>query len=233
MKAVILVGGSGTRLRPITFEIPKPLVPVKKKPIVNHLIEFLFRHSVNEVALLASRAHYDDFRRWEKAWKSELPGARVRIFYEEKPRGTFGGLGLVRAWLGVQPFIMMNGDDLRDMDMDTMIQFHKKEKAFATLALVKFDDVREKGVPIMKGNHIVQFLEKPKNRSAGFISAGTYILSPKIFNYADFTQEYIMIEKDIFPKLAAEGKLHGYKVKKGRWYDCGTMAGWEKAIKEW
>lgn len=233
MKAVILVGGMGTRLRPLTLEIPKPLVPVRKKPLVNHRIEFLARHGITAVALLASRSHFDDFRRWKKAWKDELPAVRVSMFYEEKPRGTFGGFALLRKWIGNEPFVVMNGDDLCEMDMSAMAAFHKQGVALGTLALVKLDDVRGKGVPVMKGNRITQFLEKPKLISAGFISAGIYILDPKVFDYADFTKEHLMIEKDIFPRLAAAGKLYGYKAKKMRWYDCGTMAGWERAIREW
>ncbi len=223
----------GTRLRPITYEIPKPLVPVKKKPIVNHLIEFLTRHGVEEVALIASRGHYDDFRRWLKAWGDELPTQKVSMFYEEKPRGTFGGFEMLREWIGTEPFIAMNGDDLREMDMSGMIDLHKKEGALGTLALIELPSAVGKGVPIMEGNRITEFLEKPENPPSNFISAGTYLLDPKVFDYVDFSQEYIMIEKDLFPKLAAAGKLFGYKIKEGRWYDCGTIPGWEKAIQEW
>ncbi len=234
MKAVILVGGMGTRLRPITFEIPKPLVPVRKKPIVNHRIGHLADNGITAVALLASRAHFDDFRRWKKAWEDELPqGVSVDIFYEEKPRGTFGGFELLREWIGTEPFVMMNGDDLCEMDIREMVAFHKRGGALATLALTELDDVREKGVPVMEGDRIVDFLEKPQDMRAGFINAGIYVLDPAVFGYADFTKENLMIEKDIFPRLAAAGKLQGYKARKMRWYDCGTMAGWEKAIREW
>ncbi|MDO8582379.1 MAG: nucleotidyltransferase family protein [bacterium] len=234
MKAVILVGGMGTRLRPITFEIPKPLVPVKKKPLVNHRIEFLAGHGVTEVALLASRSHFDDFRRWKKAWGDELPqGVAVHLFYEEKPRGTFGGFEMLRQWIGKEPFLMMNGDDLCEMDIRAMVAFHAKGDALGTLALTELDDVREKGVPVMEGDRIVQFLEKPQHMRAGLISAGIYVLDPKVFEYADFNKENLMIEKDIFPQLASAGKLRGYKANNMRWYDCGTMAGWEKAIREW
>ena len=233
MKAVIIVGGSGTRLRPITYEIPKPLIPVRKKPIVNHLIEFLAKHGATEIALLASRGHEADFSRWKKAWADELPVQDVRMFYEETPRGTFGGFELMRDWLGTEPFIAMNGDDLREMDMDAMMALHKREGAHATIALIECDDARTKGVPIMEGNRIVQFLEKPENPPSNFISTGTYFLDPKILAHADFGQPQVSIERDIFPKLAAAGTLYGHKIMKGRWYDCNDIAGWERAIKEW
>ncbi len=233
MKGVILVGGSGTRLRPVTYEIPKPLLPVKKKPIINHLIEMFHRHGVKDVALLASRAHTDDFRRWQKAWAEELPPGQVSIFYEEKPRGTFGGFELLREWMGKETVVVTNGDDLKELDLSAMKELHDRENAVATIALVEVPDARTKGVPIREENRIVEFLEKPENPPSNWINGGTYILNPEVLDYADFNQEYIMIEKDIFPKLAAAGKLFGYETKDGRWYDCGTLENWEKAMKEW
>ncbi len=233
MKAIIMVGGAGNRLQPITYEIPKPLIPVKKRPIVNHLIDFLSRHGVDEVGLLASRANEDDFRRWQKAWGDELPVKNVRIFYEDVPRGTFGGFEFVREWLGSDLFIVMNGDDLREMDMVGMVALHKQSGGLGTIALVESADACTKGVPVMDGDRITEFLEKPENPPSNFISAGVYLLDPKVFSYADFTQGQVSIERDIFPKLAAAGMLYGYKIRNGRWYDCNDIAGWERAIKEW
>ncbi len=233
MKAVILVGGLGTRLRPITYEIPKPLVPVKKRPIVNHLIDFFRKHGADEVGLLAGRMHEEDFKRWQKAWSDELPPGKISIFYEEKPRGTFGGMELLKNWLGREPFFMTNGDDLKDFDLGAMRDVHRREGALGTIALVEVPGIRGKGVPIRQGNKITEFLEKPENPPHDFISSGTYILEPEVLDYADFDQEQVMIEKDIFPKLAAEGKLAGYEIKNGRWYDCGTLEKWEQAMKEW
>jgi NDP-sugar pyrophosphorylase family protein len=123
MKAVILVGGNGTRLRPVTYEIPKPLITVKKKPIVNHLIELFARHGVTEIALLAAHSHKDDFERWERGWAHELPVKNIHIFYEESPRGTFGGLSLLAGWLGTERFILSNGDELKDFDLTKLVQF--------------------------------------------------------------------------------------------------------------
>src|ERR1700722_11092323 len=109
MKAVILVGGNGTRLRPITYEIPKPLITVKKKPILNHLIELFAKHGVTDIALLAAKSHKDDFIRWKKNWQDELPLNNIELFYEDAPRGTFGGLTLLADWLGSDDFILSNG----------------------------------------------------------------------------------------------------------------------------
>lgn len=233
MKAVILAGGLGTRLRPVTYEIPKPLVPVRKKPILNHLLELFSRHGVQEVGVLASSAHEDDFRRWQKAWSDELPPGKISIFYEEKPRGTFGGMQPLREWLGQEPFIFSNGDELKDFDLTGLAKFHAEHKPVGTIALVRVPNPQEYGVPVMDEHRVVDFMEKPENPPSDYINSGLYVLSPEIFDAADFNKENLMIEKDIFPKLAAEGKLNGLKMEDGRWYDCGNLERWERAMREW
>jgi len=233
MKAVILVGGNGTRLRPITYEIPKPLVPVKKKPIVNHLIEFFARHGVDEVGLLASQSHHPDFMRWMKAWDGELPITKINIFLEEKPRGTFGGVMTLRDWIGNENFILSNGDELKDFDLTQLIEFQAKSDGVGTIAIVPVKKPHEYGVPVMNGSHILEFLEKPENPPSNFVSSGLYVLSPRIFEYADPAQEFIMIEKDIFPRAAKDKKLSGVKFEHARWYDCGNLERWECAMNEW
>ena len=232
MKAVILVGGEGTRLRPITYEIPKPLLTVKKVPIVNHLIDLMVKHEIRDIALLASSVHKEDFAKWNYLWSRDLPQANITIFFEDKPRGTFGGLGALRDWLGEESFILSNGDELKDFDLTSLVKFHHDQRSVATIALVAVPNAREYGVPVMEGNLIKKFLEKPENPPSDFISSGIYVLEPSVFKYADFSKDFLMIEKDIFPRLAAAGKLAGLKMY-GRWYDCGNLERWEMAIKEW
>jgi NDP-sugar pyrophosphorylase family protein len=132
-------------------------------------------------------------------------------------------------------FVLSNGDELKDFPLDKLLEFHKnhKEKPLATIALVKVENPSDYGVPVMEGDKIRQFLEKPKDPPSNFISSGLYVLEPEVFKHADWSKGFLMIEKDIFPKLAAAGKLAGYKVENGRWYDCGTFTRWEKAIREW
>lgn len=233
MKAVILAGGLGTRLYPITYEIPKPLLTVKKKPIINHLIDLFRRHGVDEIAILASQNHRDDFLRWQYLWQEELPQGHISIFFEDRPRGTFGGMHLVRDWLNDKRFIMTNGDELKDFDLKKLIDFHDEQKPIGTLALVAVPNPQEYGVPVLDGHRIKEFLEKPRNPPSQFISSGLYVLEPAVFDYADFTRENLMIENDIFPRLAKEGKLTGLKMEGARWYDCGNLERWEKAIREW
>jgi mannose-1-phosphate guanylyltransferase len=233
MKAIILVGGLGTRLRPVTYEIPKPLIPVKKKPILNHLIEFFHKNKVSDITLLASRDHEDDFKRWRKSWKGEFPHDNIGLFYEEAPRGTFGGFEVLRDWIGNNSFIVSNGDELKDFDLGKLINLHDSHDGVGTIALVEVPNPQNYGVPAMEGTKITEFFEKPENPSSNFINSGLYMYKPEVFNYVDFSQKgEIMSERHIFPVLAKEGKLHGAKLE-GRWYDCGNIERWEKAIKEW
>ena len=233
MKANILAGGLGTRLRPITYEIPKPLIPVKKKPILNHLIDFFHRSKVSEIGILASRDHEEDFKRWRELWKNEMPDEKITLFFEDTPRGTFGGMPIVRDWLGQETFFLSNGDELKDLDLEAFQNFHRSHDGIGSIALIEVPDPHEYGVPVMEEEKIKNFLEKPAHPPSNMISSGLYCLDPEIFNHADFSKDFLMIEKDIFPKVATEGKLYGFRVKNGRWYDCGTLERWEKAIKEW
>lgn len=233
MIGIILAGGAGTRLRPVTLEIPKPLITVKRKPIVNHLLDLFGKHGVSEPILLIHKSHKEDYRWWQKRYQKELP-KKLKIKPEPKPLGTFGGLKLLKKQLN-NTFVMSNGDELKHFDLGDLIKSHKANpaKPVATIALVKVPNPSDYGVPILEGNKIMEFLEKPANPQSNYISSGIYVLEPEIFRYADWSKGFLMIEKDIFPKVAADDKLAGYKIKNGKWFDCGTFERWEKAIKEW
>lgn len=232
MKALILAGGLGTRLRPVTHEIPKPLITVKKKPILNHLIEFLVSHGVDDISVLINKDHEEDYKWWKKRYKKTLP--KIKLHLEAKPLGTFGGVKLLKKHF-TENFILSNGDELKDFDLRSMIKFHKTHKSnpVATIALTQVANPATYGVPLMKGVFIKEFLEKPENPPTDFVSSGIYMVSPEIFDFAPADQEFLMIEKDIFPKLASANKLLGYKAKKYRWFPCDNIERWEAAIEHW
>lgn len=232
MKAVILAGGLGTRLRPITYEIPKPLIPVKKKPIINHLIDLFHKHDIEKIGVLASRSHERDFEKWRDVWKEEMPDEKIELFYEETPRGTFGGMELLKDWIGEESFVLTNGDELKDFDLNQLREFHASHDGIASIWMVEVPNAHEYGVPILDGMKITEFLEKPEHPPSNFINSGLYVFDPEVFDYVDFSQEQISTERDIFPRLAKEGKLFGHKIE-GRWFDCGNLERWEKAIREW
>lgn len=233
MKAIILAGGSGTRLRPVTLEIPKPLITVKKKPIINHLIGLFTSHGVTEPTIVIHKDHVDDFAQWRRRHADELPRG-LSIAVEPEPMGTFGYMRELRKDL-TEPFIMSNGDELKDFNLTALIAAHHANpaKPAATIALVAVPNPSEYGVAMMKGDCITSFLEKPANPPSNYISSGIYVLDPKVFQYVDFSKNYLMIEKDVFPRLAEAGKLAGYKVSDYRWFPCDTIEKWERAIREW
>lgn len=206
-KAVILTGGAGTRLYPITYEIPKSLLRVNKKPIINWLVDLFFSQVIKEVGILINKDFKDDFIWWKKRYYSKK---KIKFFEEEKPLGTFGGLIFLKNWLKNKPFFISNGDELKKIDLKKMTEFHHKMKPVATIALAKVPDPQNYGVVLSDKGKVVKFLEKPKNPSSKYINSGLYLLEPEIFNYHP-GPKFLMIEKNIFPKLAKEGNLAGFK----------------------
>ena len=246
-KAVILAGGKGTRLYPITKEIPKPLLPVKRKPIINYLIDLFQNQGIKDIAVLINKDFKEEFDWWKRRYypladSRQVP--KIKLVEETKPLGTFGGLYFLKDWISRNPFFLTNGDELKKIDLNEMSKFHQKLKAPATIALVKVADPQNYGVVICKNGRVEQFLEKPENPPSKYINSGLYLLSPEIFNERPvppkFSKEklrradprFLMIEKDIFPKLAREKKLAGFKFQ-GKWTDTGTWQRYENAIKKW
>lgn len=243
LKAVILAGGKGTRLYPITKEIPKPLLPVKRKPILSHLIGLFYSYGIKDIAILINKDFREDFNWWQKRYYPSTNSGRVpkiKIVEERKPLGTFGGLWLLKDWLKNSDFFLTNGDEIKEIDLEKMKNFHQRTKTLATIALTKVPNPKDYGVAIFEDGLILKFLEKPSSptkflvgnkKSANYVSAGLYLFSPEIFNYHP-GPKFLMIEKDILPKLAKEKKLAGFKFI-GKWLDCGTWERYEKAIRKW
>ena len=228
MKAVILAGGKGTRLYPITYEIPKPLLPIKKKPIINYLVDLFLKAGVKEIGVLISQDFEKDFDWWKKRY---YPKTKIKFFKEKKPLGTLGGLYYLKKWVAKNDFFLTNGDELKKIDLKKMQAFHKKIGKIATIALIKVKNPQDYGVVICKNGIVNKFLEKPKNPPSKYINSGLYIFSPEVFKYHP-GPKFLMIEKDLFPKLAKKGELAGFKFQ-GKWTDCGTWARYESSIKNW
>jgi len=239
-KAVILAGGAGTRLYPITKELPKPLLPVKRKPIINHLIELFYSYKIKDIAILINKNFREDFIWWKRRY---YPKEKFKIIEEKKPLGTFGGLWYLRDWLSNNPFFLTNGDELKKINLFEMQNFHQKIKTPATIALVKVPNPQDYGVVICKKGLVQEFLEKPSpsqilqsktwkgKKSTQYINAGLYLLSSEVFNYHP-GPKFSMIEKNLFPKLAKEKKLAGFKFN-DKWMDCGTWERYSAVIEKW
>ena len=227
--AVILCGGKGTRLRPLTYEIPKSLIPVQGKTVLEHVIDLFKKHDIKNIVLCIG--HMKEQIKQHMGDGSKF-GVRITYVEEDKPLGTAGPLRLMKeqGCLPSGPFIYCNGDELKELDLGAMLELHKENKALATIALTSVDDPRNYGVANLQGSRIMEFIEKPANPPTNRINSGLYVLSPEV---ADLVPEgFCMIEKDVFPKIAAQGRLFGFQFD-GQWFDTGTFERYEKAIKEW
>ena len=227
-KAVILAGGKGTRLYPITKEIPKPLLPVNKKPIINYLVDLFYFQGIKEVGVLINKDFREDFNWWKKRYYSS-DSPKITIFEEKDPLGTFGGLYLLKEWSDNKPFFLTNGDELKKVNLNKLADFHNERHSVATIALVKVPNPQHYGVVVCNEGKVEKFLEKPKDPPSQYINSGLYLFSQGIFNYHPGVPKFLMTEKDVFPKLADEGNLNAIELE-GEWEDCGTWERYDKAI---
>ena len=231
MQAVVLAGGLGTRLRPVTYEIPKPLVPVKKKPILNHLMEFLTSTGVDEIILIINTADTKDYERWLKTWDDQPWINKIKLAPEKERLGTFGALHSVKHLLKEGTFLMSNGDSLMQFDIQKLLKTHKESGATITTTLLKTQDPLEYGLAILDGSYIVRFTKDPKEEASEYISAGFYAVSTEILSMLKEGEQ--SLEKEIMPELALNKKYAGAIMEESRFYECGTLPRWEQAIKEW
>lgn len=231
MKGFILAGGEGTRLRPLTLEIPKPLLPVGKIPIITYLIDLYLKSGVNDIKINIQKKHLEDFYKWKATY---FPGSKIELVVEPKFSGTFTPIAkkVDSKWFS-EPIVVSNGDELKELNLKAMINWHfKKKKGLVTVGLVKVGNPRVYGVAKMKGDKIIEFIEKPKDPPSFYINSGLYIMNPEIRKYHPPKAKFAMLETNLFPRLAKEGKLFGYKWQ-GKWFDCGDFSRWETAIRGW
>jgi len=225
-KALILAGGKGTRLRPITYEIPKPMVPVQGRPLIEHTISLLRKYDIRDIMVSVGylgekvKEYFGDGKKF---------GVNIKYIFEDEPLGTAGCLRLAREWLD-EPFIMFNGDNLVNIDLEGLFDFHMRNKGQATIALTTVDDPSSFGVAILKGGVITNFVEKPKTPISKLINAGVYVIEPEVVNLVpDGTAS---MEYDVFPKILEKEKLRGYPFE-GQWLPTDNTERYEKAIREW
>jgi len=220
LRALILVGGYGTRLRPFTFTVPKPCVPFANKAIVLHQIEALVKVGVKEIVMAVNVApkEMEDFLK-----KAEAKyGIKIHFSLETVPLGTAGPLALAKKWLGADdsPFFMFNSDVICEFPLAEMLKFHKSHGGEGTLMVTTVEDPSKYGVIIAdeKSGQISQFIEKPKIPISNRINAGLYLLSPAILKRIE--EKPTSIERDIFPVIAKEQKLYSMLLP-GYWMDIG------------
>jgi mannose-1-phosphate guanylyltransferase len=221
LKAVILVGGPGTRLRPLTDDRPKPMVPVLNRPFLEHTIIHLIKYGVKDIILAMSylpEAIPEYFGRGER-W-----GVSLTYCVEKEPLGTAGAVKNVASYLNGS-FITLNGDNVFiEMNWDEVFAFHREKKAKATIFLTRVDNPSAFGVVETNTEHHVQkFIEKPLpgTETTNWINAGGYILEPDVLDYIPADTHY-MFERELFPDLLENGEpVYGYPYK-GFWLDMGN-----------
>lgn len=220
MQAVMLVGGLGTRLRPLTYRVPKPLVPIMGKPMVMHVIDSL-PPEVDKLIIPVSykREMMDAFIE-----KQNIP-IEVKIVDEPEPLGTGGAVKNVEKYIDrSDTFLVLNGDIIASLDLSEFIEFHKKKKSFASISLWQVEDPTPFGVAQIDGSgKILRFQEKPTKEEAfsKLINAGAYALEPEVLDFID--AGFVSMERTVFPKVLSRG-MYGFEFK-GHWADCGTREG--------
>ncbi len=222
MQAVILVGGEGTRLRPLTSSVPKTVVPLVDRPLVVYMLEWLRRHGVDDVIM--SCGFLATGVRDVLGDGSQL-GIRLRFVEEPEPRGTAGALKFAEDLLD-ERFLMLNGDVLTDLDLTAQIAQHEATGASATLALVPVADPSSYGlVNLRDDGSVEEFLEKPSPDdpiTTNLISAGAYVLQRSVLDLIAPDRK-VSIEREVWPRLVDDG-LYGYVDGDAYWIDIGTPA---------
>jgi mannose-1-phosphate guanylyltransferase / phosphomannomutase len=228
MRAVLMAGGSGTRLRPLTCDLPKPMVPILNRPIAEHIINLLKRHHITEIIVTL---HYlpDILRDYFHDGKD----FGVQMTYaveEEQPLGTAGCVKNIEDLLN-DTFVVISGDSITDFNLSEAIAFHKQKGSKATLVLTRVPNPIEFGVVITDSeNRIIRFLEKPSSSEifSDTVNTGTYILEPEVLKYLPENQE-CDFSKDLFPQLLElEEPMYGY-IADGYWCDVGHLEAYREA----
>jgi mannose-1-phosphate guanylyltransferase len=222
---VVLVGGEGRRLRPLTDTRPKPMMPLVDRPFVAHQLDLLRRHDLRDVVFScgyrpdALRAHFGD---------GTASGVRLRYVVDPEPLGTAGAIKNAEGLLDGGPLLVLNGDILTDLDLAALSAEHARAGAAATIALTPVEDPSAFGlVRLLPDGRVEAFLEKPDPASLRpgepfRINAGTYVLEPEVLD-AIPEGRACSIEREVFPDLAAAGRLQGFPTD-AYWRDIGTPA---------
>jgi mannose-1-phosphate guanylyltransferase len=220
VKAVILVGGEGTRLRPLTYTVVKAMVPILNKPFIEYVFRYLKSHSIREIIL--AMGYKPDCITDYFGDASQL-GTKLVYSIETEPLGTAGAAKNAEQYID-NAFFVMNGDIFTDINLTEMLRFHKNKGAKVTIALTPVEDPTRFGVVETDSNQrVTRFVEKPKREqvTSNMINAGIYIIEREILNRMPQGKRF-MFERDVFPALLAEGEpVFGYATD-AYWIDAGT-----------
>lgn len=219
MKALVLAGGFGTRLRPLSCSRPKMLFPIANRPLIDYTLEALSKEESVDTVVLAVYYMAESLVRYLGPTKYDLG---ILYSREQRPLGTGGPVKKAKDMMNGDRFMVMNGDILTDFDYKRLIDYHEEKGGVATIALTQVSDPTRYGsVELDWEGRITRFVEKPEYGKApsNLINAGIYIMEPEIFDYIPDNGK-VRIETEVFPKLAEEHKLYGFE-SHGFWLDIG------------
>jgi len=207
-KAVIICGGLGTRLRPVTYKIPKPMIKIGKKPLLEHLVFLCKKHYIEQIYLAVFYLpeviinYFGDGKKW---------GLDIKISIEKKPLGSIGPLSLLKKKLG-SAFFVLSGDAITNVDLTKMSKFHKKKRAFGTFLVHTTDHPYDSDLVEFDENFKIKRFFRPKkgNHFEPISKSGTHIFEPEVLKFIPENKKY-SLEKDLIPDLLKKGKnLYAY-----------------------
>jgi NDP-sugar pyrophosphorylase family protein len=231
-QAVILASAEGVRMRPFTYEIPKPLIPVNGRPLLEHGLLLLRDSGIKNIVITVSHLaekiadHFGNGSQY---------GLNITYVRERKPSGTAGALRAARPKLSASPFIVLYGDVLMDLDVNEFLRTHQSTKAaVGTIALTSVADPSAFGAVKMRGSRVVEFSEKPATTgdTSRLVFAGCAAFNPSVFDFFPKSRGSLSLEQDVFPRLIADRRLFGYPFE-GRWFDVSTPETYERVLKQW
>lgn len=229
MKAFILAAGAGTRLRPLTYECPKPMIPLVNKPVIEHTINNLKRHNIDSVVMNLHTLPKMIIDYFGNGKDFDMD---INYSMEEKLLGTAGGLKKCKNFFD-STFVVMSGDGLSDVDITSALEFHKKKKSLATMILKKIETKFPYGITLTdRANRIIKFVEKPTWGSvfSDTVNTGIYIFEPEIFRY--IPDGFYDFGKDLWPKLLKLKKpIYAYLMN-GYWTDIGNIEEYKQGVKD-
>ncbi len=226
---MILAGGLSTRLYPLTKLVPKPLVPVAGVPNAAHLLRYLKAYGFDEIAI---NLHYLADAIVAALGDGSRFGVKLHYSYEPELLGSAGGVKNVESFFGNEPFVVIGCDEVTDLRLDRLLEFHKERAALATIGLVETDEVDQYGVVVVdERGKIVGFQEKPPKGTerSKLVNTGVYAFSPEIFEHIPAGQFYDF-GKQVFPSLQGAGeRFYGFDARGAYWADIGTPSEYRRA----
>ena len=227
IKAMILAAGLGTRLRPLTNTVSKPMVEMANRPCMEHAVRLLAKYGVKDIIV---NLHYMPEVIKDHFGDGSAFNVNITYSYEKELMGTAGGFKRVQQFFGNEPALIISGDALTDINLDQLYRFHQENEGIATLALKQVADPTQYGVVVRNNHTITQFQEKPKIEDAisNLANTGIYLFDTKIFNHIP-ADTFYDFGKQVFPELLAKGeKVCGY-VMSEYWCDVGDLAVYREA----